>query len=244
MSKWEQIGKILGVVVALILIGTYSFTLYKTIQENKSLLGERMQEASFLNPLQELQNEKRQYQTLSIKVATNLYTNPRLFNLYKGFENEFGRHFYSVSINPNYTLDKNRMKWFYLTIQVNNMKPQDFFGIVQKEIPPLYVDSFQISSGRIIAVLKGMINTQKDNFVITPQLYNTSKYLVCKLYAVTNNPAMEQYFVESGYYVVKKSNQYYAGKVVTRNLDALTAEAVANSYSGKGTIVMVVKEVR
>ena len=244
MNRREQIGKILGVIVALILVGTYSFTLYNTIQKNKSLLKERTQEASFLEPLQELQKEKRQYQTLSVKVATNLYTNQRLFNLYKGFENEFGPHFYSVKLNPSYTTDKNGMKWFSLTIQVNNMKPQDFFAVVQKEIPPLYVDSFQVSENRITAVLKGMINTQDDKFVITPKLYNTSKYIICRLYAVTNNPVMEKYLIKAGYYVAKKDNQYYAGKVMLRNLDALTAEAVANSYSEKGIIVMVVKEAK
>ena len=244
MNRWEQIGKILGIIVALILVGTYSFTLYNTIQKNKSLLKERTQEASFLEPLQELQKEKRQYQTLSVKVATNLYTNQRLFNLYKGFENEFGSHFYSVKLNPSYTTDKNGMKWFSLTIQVNNMKPQDFFAVVQKEIPPLYVDSFQVSENRITAVLKGMINTQDDKFVITHELYNTSKYIICRLYAVTNNPIMEKYLIKAGYYVAKKGNQYYAGKVMVRNLDALTAEAVANSYSEKGIIVMVVKEAK
>ena len=241
MNKW---AKITGVLLALLLVGMYGYKLYGTIQKNKALLKERTKEASFLKPLSEIQQEKRKYRTLSVQVATSLYTNQRLFNLYKGFEKEFGSHFYSVSINPAYTVDKNQMKWFYLTVQVNNMKPEDFFAVVQKEIPPLYVDSFQITKSRITAVLKGMINTNDKGFVITPNLYNANKYLACELSAVTNDPAMEKYFIKKGYYVAKKGSQYYAGKVIVQNLDSLTAQAVANSYSSKGIIVMIIKEAK
>jgi len=236
-----KIVKITAVLIALALFSTYGISLYKSIDANRNLKKLREKESTCLEDLQVLRQEKENYSQLLVQVSTSLYTDQRLFNLYKNFEKEVSGSFQSLVLSPGY-VEENGMKWFRMDIQVSNMSPVQFFSIIQKEIPPLYVISFTASRQEIKATVKGMISSPYEEFEITKELFQAGKYTACEFIATTTDQVFADTLSKQGLYVTKREGSYYAGHVIANNLDALTAEVIANEYSQKKIIMFIAKE--
>jgi len=240
-GKEETIVKLIAIVLVVVMLISYAKAFYGSVKANIDLKKLRAQESTFMDDLNTLQQEKQNYSQLLVQVATQFYVDARLYNLYKSFENEVGGSFESLTLEPAYTVD-NGVKWFTMEIQVSNMKPIEFFKIIQKQIPPLYVVSFTVTLQGISATVKGMISSPYDQFKITKDLYEAGKYTVCKFVAMTPDKDLADKLKAQGLYVTIKEGNYYAGYVIANHLDALTAESLANQYSSQGVIMFIAKE--
>jgi type II secretory pathway pseudopilin PulG len=240
-GKEETIVQLVAIVLVVVMLMSYVKAFYGSVKANIDLKKLRAQESTFINDLDTLQQEKQNYSQLLVQVATQFYVDARLYNLYKSFENEVGGSFESLTLDPTYTVD-NGVKWFTMEIQVSNINPIQFFTIIKKQIPPLYVVSFTATHQGISATVKGMISSPYDQFKITKDLYEAGKYTVCRFVAMTPDKTLADKLKAQGLYVTIKEQNYYAGYVVANHLDALTAESLANQYSSQGIIMFIAKE--
>lgn len=244
-DKIESYAKVAGIIAAIFLIAFSCMNTYTEVKRSFDLEKLRASEASFLQPLNDLAKEKESYQQTMIQVAKDLYTDQRLYALYKTFENKFGGSFSSLSIEPGYTKENN-LKWFNMNIAVKGLNPLTFFTTIRDNIPPLYIVSFSINSGVILASVKGLIGTTSNGFFLTPQLLQTEMYSIYRLVAVAKDESYAKDLIakQPGLLIIKNEDKFYIGERVATQIDGLTAESIAIQYEETKGIMFIVKEAK
>ena len=228
------------ILVAIVLLVLDIIPLYRNIQLFKTTKQELESQSNYVDELNMITQKNQEYYQTIVDVSNTFYTDDRLYLLWKNIEKKFGSAFVSVTVAPDY-VEENNLKWFSMSVSVN-MDPVSFLKIVKTITPPLFVNNltYNKQSNLLVAFLKGVIISDNNVFVVTPDMEFGGKYVVCKYIMSTTRSDLAMY--DSNYFVVKKDNLYYVGSVLQGSLDMLSAEGIANSYAQQGIITFVAQQ--
>lgn len=239
----QQVSKnIIGMIVilAVSLLAVHGYALYKNISLLSDLNNQVRSQSTYVSEVNNLQQQIRNYYSAVESASADFYTDARIFSLWRHIGDYFGTHFVNLAISKNYITDNN-LKWFVVTITAS-YPPVKFIQTVKKIKPKLYIMSltYDKNNGFTTGTLKGAVLSDKNGFVITPSLYKTTTYKVCKFVMATKDPSL----IPPGYIsttrMIDGDKYYIAGTVLVSNLDMLSAEATASHYAQSGIITFIV----
>lgn len=233
---------IAGIITALLFV--YFGGMVSIIKQKKQfevLQAKAKKEASYVEDLHKLQAEKQKYFQAVIEVSDKFYSDGRLFSLWEHLgKNVFGKSFVRLAISNSYE-SENGLKVFYVTITATT-DPITYVKKMEKVVPPLYLVQlvYTANNHTVRGTFKGVILSDKDKFVITPDLMKANSYSVCEFIMALKDPNLIPNNPQ--YAILKKNGMYYVGIPIIQDVDILSAEAEAKKYASKGIITFIMQK--
>ncbi|MEM3408375.1 MAG: hypothetical protein QXP36_00200 [Conexivisphaerales archaeon] len=221
-------------VLTIILIAVIGFKVYSmyNIYSNMVSLQEQISQALEVKSIQDqIINLQKEYAHIVIDLSDRYYTEPKLFSLWQNISSYVNAT--SFNIRDTYKTEDG-VTYFYGSITAQG-DPITVLKKIQDIKPTLIPTGVSYNQQYVQIDFKAPILTNKDKFIITPDLYSQSSYVVVRLVCYAKDPSL----IPQGLFISKQGDMYYAGVVLTQDLDIISVQKAAYQYSSQGMIVFI-----